>query len=222
MRSGGYNADDSAADSVGDATNKSDNDAADNASDDATDDRANASSAILADGVAAAVLVEDVSEDADEDAAEDPAEDVADNAAGNASVGRTTSIQTLRDIPLLLPFNVLPSCSIEMLRAASNNIFEIPEMTEITHMETSNTHVVIPTMSRGEGGDGKQQFRPRTRRRPRGTDCSRRRDSRPSPRPSRRPCWRPTWSWKESSPSRPWRGRDGAVADEQIRAVKAA
>ena len=38
-----------------------------------------------------------------------------------------------------------------MLRAASNNIFEIPEMTELTHVETPNTYIVIPPCSGGRG-----------------------------------------------------------------------
>ena len=210
MRSGDYNTDGSAADSVGDATNEAADDAADNASDDAADEHANASSAILADGVAVSPC-----------SPRTPLTMPLAMPPGTPPWGGPPPPR--RSVtPPLLPFDVLPSRSIEMLRAASNNIFEIPEMTELTHVETSNTYVVIPPIPRGEGGDGKRQFRPRTRRRPRGSDCSRRRDGRPSPRPSRRPCWRPTWSWNESSSSRPRRGRDGAVAAEQIRAVEAA
>ena len=55
-----------------------------------------------------------------------------------------------------MPFDVLPSRSIEMLRAASNNIFEIPEMMELMHVETSNTYVVILTMPQGEGSDDRR------------------------------------------------------------------
>ena len=95
LRIGDYNANSSVADSVGDATNEAADDAADNASDSAADKHANPSSAILADGVAVAVLVEEAAEDA----AEDAADDAADVAAGNAAVGRTTSTQTLRDLP---------------------------------------------------------------------------------------------------------------------------
>ena len=126
LRIGDYNANGSAANSVGDATNKVADDAANNASNNAADKHANASSAKIADGVATAVLAEDAIEDAADDAAGDAADDTADDATGNAAVGKTTSTQTLHDPPPLLPFDVLPSRSIEMLCAASNNIFEIP------------------------------------------------------------------------------------------------
>ena len=38
-----------------------------------------------------------------------------------------------------------------MLCAASNNIFEIPEMMKLMHVETSNTYAVIPPMPPGGG-----------------------------------------------------------------------